>query len=199
MTVAMTRFLPLVLAVGLLLPAAASARELGPWRLGMTREEVRSVSEYGPYREVGSTGGLETAHGELLGETVNVSFVFGESGCRLIQVWAYEGTDEEEAVRGFFRVYDYLVDRFGEVRGDGGPWPADLALEQLRERIPAPFFDHSEELSIEEIRARGKIEMEAHKLHIHPRVEPEGARIYGSLIKNPRLEHYWVFLYVRAP
>lgn len=46
----------------------------GPWGLGMSKEEVKGVSEFGPYSEVPSTGGVETKNGLFAERKANISF-----------------------------------------------------------------------------------------------------------------------------
>src|SRR5262245_48527534 len=97
-----TKILAQVMLAGLLLQVEP-VRGFGPWRLGMSKAEVTAVTQSAPYKDVPSTGGLETASGSFEGRTVNVSFVFGETGLWKIQIWAYEGKDLDEAISAWRR------------------------------------------------------------------------------------------------
>ena len=179
--------------------ASAQAPAFGPWRLGMTAQEVEAVEQFGPYSEVAATGGLETPKGSFMGEPANVSFVFDDAGrLYLIQVWAYEGEDGAKAEKAFYRVYGFLRDRYGALHSDGEPWPDGLSAEGFSGRIPDSFRDRSQEMSMEEMQERGSVQAQVLKLHLHPQAPQAGAEVFGSLIRSPQLGLYWVFLYVRS-
>ncbi len=90
-------------------------RGYGSWRLGMSKASVRSVVEFAPYKEVPSTGGLETPNGVFEGRKTNISFVFGAGGLQIIQIWAYEGQSLDAAVDVWYRVRQYLSRLYGAV------------------------------------------------------------------------------------
>src|SRR4051794_38200637 len=91
-------------------------RSHGPWKLGMTRAEVIAVKENGPYKRVGITGGIETANGIFDGDRRNVAFVFDENDrVNKIQIWAYEGQSEKEALKNWYRVYQNYTNLHGTV------------------------------------------------------------------------------------
>lgn len=92
---------------------------LGPWRLGMSREEVTSHQDLGPYQDVRVTGGVETANAKFAGHTVNTSFVFDDAGLAFIQVWNYEGEDWKKAQGAVLEVFDYFSERYGGVTVPG--------------------------------------------------------------------------------
>jgi hypothetical protein len=157
----------------------------GPWRLGMSKEEVKAVSEFGPYSEVPSTGGVETTNGLFAERKANISFVFGERGLRIIQIWAYEGREVDEAVNAFFRVYRHLESTRGRVEipglqipahADGGTFSA--AVCKVLASVPT-----------------GR----AAKLQIGPVEKTAGAMTFSSLMSQPQLGYYYVFLYYRFP
>jgi hypothetical protein len=109
------------LLFGWLAPLSAAQRVegYGPWRFGMKHDEVLAVEAHGPYTPVHSTGGLETKNGPFRGETRNISFAFTTAGLWYIQIWAYQGTDYEHAVKELHGVYRYLIETFGPDRHDG--------------------------------------------------------------------------------
>lgn len=171
----------------------------GPWRLGMTPDEVRAVEEQGPYTSVQATGGLETANGDFMGRPANVSFVFGPAGLHHIQVWAYEGQDLAAAEDAFFAAYRHLSERFGDLRADGRSVPAGLSWDQVLELVPASFRDTSEARDLREMKPGETLQAGIRKLHLHPRAEVEGAQVYASLLHSPQLGLYWVFVYYKTP
>lgn len=195
--------LQLLLLWGCIAPLSAAPRVegYGPWRFGMKPGEVQAVEAHGPYTPVHSTGGLETKNGPFQGETRNVSFVFGLTGLSHIQIWAYQGNDFEQAVKELHGVYRHLVDTFGPVHRDGEPWPADLALDAFKSRIPPEFGKGGSSPStfVEKLQTQGSAQVDMLKLHLHPQQPVEGAQVYGSLIYAPKLTGYWVFVYYKLP
>ena len=185
------------------LGAAAAAQEIdgyGPWRFGMSKEDVQAVEKLGPYTPVAATEGLETKNGPFMGETRNVSFVFGLGGLSQIQVWLYEGKSYDEAVRQFYRAYQHLTENFGPVHQDGNPWPPELTAEAFAERIPEEYRRASStEDFLAELKSRGSMRVEVMKLHLHPQKPIRSADVYGSFLHSPALGTFWVFLYYKIP
>lgn len=103
----------------------------GPWRLGMSKTEVRGIAEFAPYKDVAFTGGLETQNGVFEGRKTNVSFVFGERGLQKIQIWAYEGESLDAAIDSWYRVRQYLSQRHGVVEMRGLKVAADTNREDF--------------------------------------------------------------------
>ena len=156
----------------------------GPWRLGMTKSEVQAVSEFGPYKVVPSTGGLETANGVFEGRKTNVSFVFGEAELRKIQIWAYEGPSLEQAIDAAYRVHRFMTQNFGDVVSPtlslGNPASDATFPETLRtglNRTPADGVA---------------------KFQMAPGAMPKGYSVFCSFFRHPA-HGYYVFLYVQAP
>jgi hypothetical protein len=201
----MTRKAALVLIAALIagetvcLAADEPLSGYGPWRFGMTPDQVAEAKELGPYSPVQATGGLETANGRFLGERTNVSFIFGAHGLRRIQIWAYEGRDLGAAVKAFHSVYKYLGERFGALQQDGAPCPAGLDLEAFQQRIPASFRDTSHVVTMDQLRAQGSMSAQMEKVQLVPQRSPAGAGVLASFIHSPQLGSFWVFLYYDAP
>jgi hypothetical protein len=100
----------LTAALAAALTAQTGNRIHGPWKLGMSREEVQAVKKHEPYRPVRLTGGIETPNGIFDGEKRNVAFVFDSNGAvNKIQVWVYEGRSEAEALASWYHVYKYYA------------------------------------------------------------------------------------------
>ncbi len=199
----MKPFLQLLLLAVIAGSAAAAAQEVdgyGPWRFGMSKADVQAVEKLGPYTPVGSTDGLETKNGPFMGENRNVSFVFGLGGLSHIQVWVYEGSDYDEAVKQLYRAYEHLAENYGPVHQDGNPWPADLTVETLVSRIPPEYRPSSSlESFMKELQSQGTAKVDTLKLHLYPQKPVKGADVYASFLHSPRLGFYWVFLYYKVP
>lgn len=150
----------------------------------MSREQVTAVAEGKPYVPVSSTGGLETRNGTFSGRKTTVSFVFGEKGLRIIQIWAYEGKDTREAIAAFHRIYEHLEKTRGTVRVSGLSLPiradANTFAAQVGPALSSVPLDQPA------------------KLQISPTAKSRDVNIFSSLIRHPQLGYY-VFLYYRLP
>lgn len=156
----------------------------GPWHIGMAKSAVAAEETFGPYREVRSTGGLETSNGIFLGKKANVSFVFGDTGLQKIQIWAYEGKDLEEALAGWKRAYEFTEQTFGDVEapslGLSGKFTSSKIVEALRSKLAAsPSGD-------------------AVKVQLAPKQMPGGLSVFASFFRHPQYG-YFVFLYHQKP
>lgn len=166
-------------------PTAAPASGYGPWHLGMSREQVTAVSVFGPYSPVQVTGGLETKNGAFADKKTTVSFVFGDRGLRLIQVWAYEGRNAEEAVAAFYRVYRHLEKDHGAVETGLRDVPANADSVQFSGPVRR-FLS-----AVPPGRAA--------KVQLAPVEKSSSIRIFSSLMTQPQLGYYYVFLYYVTP
>lgn len=172
----------------------------GPWRFGMTREQVRAVEKHAPYAEVAVTGGLETRNGELDGRETPVSFVFGPQGLYQIQIWAYTGDDFDRAAAAWHRVYRHLEDHFGEVTSGAEPWPRGVSAEDLETALTCRFGGGGEPPPwLETLQAEGTIEARTSQVELRPTAAVPGADVSSSFVTSPQLGLYWVFLFYRSP
>jgi hypothetical protein len=104
-------FLALLLAVG---PAFAQEDAgIGPWRPGMSKEQVVAFADLGPYRDVPATGGVVAEGAKFAGHKVSTGFVFGDAGVRSIEVLVYEGKDWSRAKDAALEVYDHFAKSYG--------------------------------------------------------------------------------------
>jgi hypothetical protein len=158
----------------------------GPWRLGMSKAAVASITEFGPYRDVASTGGLETTNGVLDDRKTTISFVFGRQGLRKIQIWAYEGRNIDDAIATWERVHAFLLRSYGPVETPmvSDP-PDDDANGRERER------------SVRKALASVP-STEPAKLQMAPRSRRSDLSVFASLIRHPQYGFY-VFLYYQEP
>ena len=83
----------------------------------MTRAQVVAEKEFGPYKPVQVTGGVETFDAQFDGKKTNVSFVFDDVGTlSYIQVWKYEGPEFDKALKAAEDVFDLFTNRFAGAR-----------------------------------------------------------------------------------
>jgi hypothetical protein len=104
----------LCLSLLLFLPQFASAAGLPPWQFGMTKEQVASFKQFGPYKSF-SSGDLETYNGIYREHKENVQFYFENNRLVRIGVYLYEGVDKQKAAAMFARVYRLLEEDYGKV------------------------------------------------------------------------------------
>ncbi len=103
--------LALLLVVG---PAFADEDVgLGPWRIGMSKEQVVAFTDLGPYENVAATGGVATEKARFSGHKVKASFVFGDAGLDSIQVISYEGKEWSRAKDVAMEVFDHFAAKYG--------------------------------------------------------------------------------------
>jgi hypothetical protein len=195
-------YLPVLLVASALTspsPPPTDVRGYGPWKLGMTRDQVTAATAEGPYSPVAATGGLETRNGKFQGHPITASFVFDAGGLKHIQLWAYEGQDFTKALSAFHEAYTYLSEHFGSLEADGAPVPAGLSRDDLGSLIPGAFKTGTAQSQLSQLPQRGSIQAQALKYHLHPQSPPIGAQVYASLIHSPQLGMYWVFVYFKSP
>jgi hypothetical protein len=144
------------------LPISTIASGLPPWALGMSKSEVASHTEFGPYQQF-SNGDLETFNGKFHGRKENIQFYFVKGRLRRIRVNLGEGTDTKKAIATFKRAYELLRQDYGKVevpemrpRGSEAP-PAVIAAGALANAI-----------------VRGKTQMA-------PVRQPSGTFVFASL------------------
>ena len=180
-------------------PPPTEVRGYGPWKLGMTREQVTAAAAEGPYSPVATTGGLETRNASFQGHQITASFVFDASGLKHIQLWAYEGQDFAKALSAFHEAYSYLSEHLGSLESEGAPVPAGLSRDDLGSLIPAAFKTGTAQSQLGQLPQRGSIQAQVLKYHLHPRSPPAGAQVYASFIHSPQLGMYLVFVYFKWP
>jgi ketosteroid isomerase-like protein len=120
-------------------PAAGSGG-VGPFKFGMTRDEVVRVRECQPYTRVAITGGLECPHFQFDGREMNISFLFAGDRLRRIQLWYYEGESSADARAAVGSMLTYLQQTAGSITATARPelpLSEDAILTALN-RAPAP-------------------------------------------------------------
>lgn len=109
-----TRTTPSLILLVLLFPIGAFAAGLPPWTLGMSKNEVTSQTQFGPYKQF-SNGDLETFNGKFHGRKENIQFYFVKDRLRRIRVNLGEGNDTKKAIATFARAYELLRQDYGKV------------------------------------------------------------------------------------
>jgi hypothetical protein len=186
-------------AVTLPSPRPTEVRGYGPWKLGMTREQVTAAAAEGPYSPVAATGGLETHNASFQGHKITASFVFDAAGLKHIQLWAYEGQELAKGLSAFHEAYCYLSEHLGSLESEGASVPAGLSRDDLGALIPAAFKTGTTQSQLGQLPQQGSIQAQVFKYHLHPRSPPAGAQVYASLIHSPQLGMYFVFVYFKSP
>jgi hypothetical protein len=149
----------------------------------MSKTAVSEVAEFGPYKEVASTGGLETPNGVFDGRRTNISFVFGGGGLQKIQIWAYEGPSVDAAIDSWYRVREYLSRLYGAVET---PW------FQAATGAGRDDFATAVNSALERQPESGLV-----RLQMAPATRPRDVSVFSSLFRHPY--GYFVFLYYQEP
>lgn len=93
--------------------AADEPLDLGPWQLGMTKEQVVAIADRGPYKDVPGTSDLETAEGKFRGKKAATRLVFANASLRSLEVRVYEGKEWRKAKDAALDVYDQFASGYG--------------------------------------------------------------------------------------
>src|SRR5437016_4271462 len=104
----------LSLVIAVVVPFSANAAGFPPWQLGMSKSQVASFKEFGPYKSF-SNGDLETYNGRFHGRKANVQFFFQGDRLRRIGVYLYEGTDSKGGIPAWRNAYEALQKDYGKV------------------------------------------------------------------------------------
>ncbi len=86
---------------------------LGPWRLGMSREQAVSFVEQGPYSDAAS-GAFEASSAPFAGHKIKATLTFGAAGLAGVKFANYEGSDWREAEKTALEVFDQFKAKYGE-------------------------------------------------------------------------------------
>lgn len=139
---------------GLLLVATLAANGAGavdelPWKAGMSQEQVRAVSEFGPYRAF-SNGDLETYKGRWDGRDENFQFYFKDGKLVRASIYFYEGAAPAEAAARWLTLRRSMAQHFGPLEAadvaatsdDAFQADAQAAVAQGTRRLMAPAGSH---------------------------------------------------------
>jgi hypothetical protein len=111
MTISLAR---LVVPLVVLLPMPALAAGLPPWRFGMSKSEVVSFSEFGPYKNF-KNGDVETFNGKFHGHKENIQFFFKNGRLVRIGIYLWEGRDPKQGIPVWQKAYGLLEKDYGKL------------------------------------------------------------------------------------
>jgi hypothetical protein len=200
----MMRALTVALAsMAILLSVRVTADEflIGPWRLGMSKNEVTAFARYQPYASIAAKHGVETANGTFLGEARRIAFMFDDDGLAYIQAWEYEGDDFEAAGNGVLRIFDVFEKQFGGATIDGvdlkeGNQATKLDRAVLKLLI-AQTLGTAEERGDAAKRDQGASMTMV--FDMRPAQQPDGSRLDAQWGYTSRDRTYFVCLYQDRP
>jgi len=86
---------------------------IGPWQLGMTREQVASIADSGPYRTDTSDANAEYANALLDGHEAHVRLAFENNKLASVEASKYEGSDLSAAKIAALEVFDLFTAKLG--------------------------------------------------------------------------------------
>ncbi len=163
----------IILAAALAMPVAAFSAGLAPWEFGMSKAQVSSFKDYGPYRTF-SNGDLETYAGLYDGKKENVQFFFKDDKLGRIGLYLYEGTDTEAARQVWKQAYQSLARKYGRIETPG----------------IASASNDVEALSL----AAAAALKTAEKLQMAPARQPAGMSVFSSYFTKEvqGTRYYWV-------
>ena len=174
--------LPAAAALGLLaLPAAlaASAGGVGPYRFGMTKQQVLAVRECASYRDVPGRSQLECPNFPFAGRPRDTFLIFRPEGLSSVQIWFYEGKDRGQAEAAMDDLFTYMRKEYGgkELKGPSATSTRKELLRRLDQQTPSQGFT---------------------RVQWRPKKQPDGAQVFASVFRHVR-RGYYIFLQVDDP
>lgn len=177
---------------------AVGSFELGPWRLGMSREQVQSFAQFGPYVPVEVTGGLETFNAMFQGQKANASFVFAADGLQHIQLWKYEGKDVSQAQSSVVDIFRLFSSQFGGAEVENVNVSGEKGLtEGALNAVLAKVLGTARDLAAE---AREKQKRSVtFMFDMKPLSQPTGSRLHSQWGYSSKHDMFYVFLFQDRP
>jgi len=166
-------------------PQVGSESGYGPWRFGMSLEQVTAIEAHAPYEAVmASMGGVETGAGELGGGVESISFVFNSADqLYLIRLWYDLGDDYQDKLTAFHRSYVHLTETFGPAQVDTGyPLDPGMSAEEFTALVPDRFAPTGEEFDMDD-GMRSDFQMDVRQLRIEPMAKPDSLRVFTMFAK----------------
>lgn len=109
-----TSFASLLLTLLAIIPTPVIAAGLPPWQFGMTKSQVVSFKEFGPYKDF-ANGDAETFNGRFQGRKENIQFFFANKRLHRIGIYLWEGKDPKKGIPVWRRAYEILEKDYGKV------------------------------------------------------------------------------------
>jgi hypothetical protein len=165
---------------------------LGPWKLGMPKEQVVALVDQGPYTDV-AAGSVETASAPFAASKVKATLAFGATGLTSIKFHNYEGKDWREAHKSALEVFDQFKAKHGganvkEVSDDIEREELDLILRQTlgtAETMNATYTP------------KGQYLVQA--FDMVPLKQPAEGRLHCQWMYDGKSNSYSVFVYLDLP
>lgn len=165
---------------------------IGPWKLGMPKEQVVALVDQGPYTDV-AAGSVEAASAPFAARKVKATLAFGATGLTSIKLHNYEGKDWREAHKSALEVFDQFKAKHGganvkEVSDDIDREELDLILRQTlgtAETMNATYAP------------KGQYLVQA--FDMVPMKQPAEGRLHCQWMYDGKSNSYSVFVYLDLP
>ncbi len=192
------------------LPAAAAGApascSLGPWQLGMTREQVTAFEAFGPYTDVWETGGVETHKAPTAGISAgpavdaaraNVSFVFDGAGLKYMLLFKYEGRDYKAAKTALLDLFDEFQRNYGGATLEDFTVQGPAADAQLDHRVLADLLEQvlGEAHAVGERALKDQEASVSMMFDLAPKQQPCATRVHVQWGYHSKYDTYYVLLY----
>lgn len=165
-----------IVGFAFVIPQVAPAAGLSPWQFGMTKEQVASFTQFGPYRTF-SNGDLETYKGVYRDETHNVQFYFEKNRLVKIEVLFGEGGNRDKAIATFKNVYRLLERQYGKVvipeEHDTGSSKPNVDASAVGAVMNASLFGYT---------------------HINPVNQPRDMHVWGTVASKMIGDERWYYV-----
>jgi hypothetical protein len=183
-----------VLALLLAAVPALAAEDVGPvpWQLGMSKEQVISFVEPGPYKD-GATGTVETDNAPFGGRKVKATFVFGAAGLATIQMQIYAGSDWREAEKAALEVFDVFKAKYG------GANVKDVSDNIQREELDVILRQTLGTAEAMNKRYTPNGQYMIQTFDMMPLKQPAAGRLHCQWVYDGKSNTYSVFLYQDLP
>ena len=197
------------------LPAAAAdvpvSCALGPWQLGMTREQVTGFAAFGPYTDVWETGGLETRNALISGglspgsavagaaspARANVSFVFDGAGLKYMLLFKYEGRDYKAAKAALLALFDEFQRKYGGATLEDFTVEGPAAGKELDHQVLADLLERvlGEAKAVGERALADQQASVSMMFDLAPKRQPCATRVHVQWGYHSKYDTYYVLLY----
>jgi hypothetical protein len=158
-------------------PSIAVSAGLPPWQFGMNKEQVKSFSQFGPYKTF-KNGDLETFNGRFHEKKENIQFFFANGRLNRIGVYLGEGTDRDKAIAVFRQAYEILQKDYG---------PIIIPEEHLSKK------SNRVSLSARAIAAAANAYVSGYT-HIIPIKQPKDVRVSGAIMTDNVAGAKWYYI-----
>ena len=164
---------------------------LGPWRLGMSKEQVAAIADGVPYKDIAD--GLETQGGKFQSRKVAVALTFGGSGLATVKLKLYEGNDWNRATNAVLDAYDYFKANYGGAN-----------VKEVADNPPRKELDEVLRQTLGTAEDFNKIQAKRGSYNImtfdmKPLKQPAESRLHCQWIYDGKANSFTVYLYQDLP